>query len=320
MAVDYARFVAQRQAGWNEFEARLGRARDSGIVGHDELEGLAFQYRQLLHDHALAGARFPGTGAARRLHRLSLQGTHFLQWESAPERFSLARYLRRDFPRAFRQVLPATLVSFSIFLVAALFGLSLALARPGLGAALLGPEAVAGLREGRLWTDKLFSVIPPALASSGIARNNMAVALTAWAGGSLAGLGSLYVLLMNGFLLGALFGVTSHYELAGRLLEFVCAHGPLEITLILVASGAGLHVGLAAVSATDRPRREVLAEASRASLSLVLGCLPWFLLLAAVEGLVSPSALPFGLKAALGGALWLSFLALALGVASPEAS
>jgi uncharacterized membrane protein SpoIIM required for sporulation len=309
--MDYARFVSQRQATWDEFERRLFRARDGGSVGHDELEGLAFQYRQILHDHALASARFTGTGAARRLHRLSLAGTHFLQWERGPAGFSLVRYLRRDFPEAFRSVLPSTLAALGVFLVSALFGLSLALARPGVGANLLGPEAVDGLREGRLWTEKLFSVVPPALASSGIARNNMAVALTSWAGGSLAGVGSLYVLLMNGFLLGALFGVTAHYGLALRLLEFVAAHGPLEITLILVASGAGLHVGLAAVSAGDRPRREVLGEAARASLLLVLGCLPWFLLLAAVEGFVSPSTLPMGLKAGLGAALWLAFLAVA---------
>jgi hypothetical protein len=33
------------------------------------------------HDHALAAARFPGTGAARRLQRLALEGTHWLRWE-----------------------------------------------------------------------------------------------------------------------------------------------------------------------------------------------------------------------------------------------
>jgi uncharacterized membrane protein SpoIIM required for sporulation len=316
--MDYARFVSLRQESWREFESRLARARDGGLVGHDELEGLAFQYRQVLHDHALASARFPGTGAARRLHQLCLAGTHFLQWESGGDRFSLARFLRRDFPRAFRATLPATGVACALFVVGAMLGLSLALARPGMAATLLGPDAEQGLREGRLWTDKIFSVMPPALASSGIATNNMSVALTAWVGGTLAGAGALYVVLMNGFLLGAIFGVTSHYELAGRLGEFIAAHGPLEITLILVAAGAGLHVGFAAVAASDRPRRDVLTEAARTSIQLVLGCLPWFLLLAGVESYVSPSSLSLTLKAALGGALWLAFLALAVGTDSTE--
>jgi uncharacterized membrane protein SpoIIM required for sporulation len=128
----------------------------------------------------------------------------------------------------------------------------------------------------------------------------------------LAGLGALWVVLLNGFMLGVIVGTTMPYELTGRLFEFVAAHGPLEITLILVSAAAGLAMGLALVAASDRPRRDVVREAATRSLVVLGGCLPWFILLGLVEAFISPSPdVAPGLKAALGASLWLLFVLLA---------
>src|SRR6185436_18975737 len=208
--MQYARFVALRTPIWDEFEARLEAARNAPRrVRYDDLEKLAFQYRQVLHDHALAGARYPQTSTARRLRRLALDGTHWLQWEPGQGQ-GLLRFFVRTFPLAFRRNLPFLLGAFGLFLAGGLFGLAIAVVEPALGLAVLGPHAVEGLKHGELWTDSLLTAIPPAVGSSRIATNNMSVALTGWAGGALAGLGALYVVLFNGFLLGAIVAATSH--------------------------------------------------------------------------------------------------------------
>jgi uncharacterized membrane protein SpoIIM required for sporulation len=162
--------------------------------------------------------------------------------------------------------------------------------------------------------------MPPAVSSSGIATNNLSVALTTWAGGATAGLLTLYIVLLNGFQLGALLGITLHYSMAGELLEFVSAHGILEISLILVASAAGLGIARALLGSGDRPRGEALGEAARDSLWVLLGCLPWFLVLALVETFVSPDPqISPGAKLALGLVLAGAFLALALNPAGRAA-
>ena len=200
----------------------------------------------------------------------------------------------------------------SAFLVAALFGLFLAIVQTPLATAILGPAAVEGLERGHLWTESLVSTVPPSVSSSRIGTNNITVAIVGWAGGALAGVGSLYVALMNGFLLGALVGVTAHYSLTLRLLEFVTAHGPLEITLILVTAAAGLRVGQALIAADDRPRREAVREAGRESLTVLVGCAPWFVPLAVVESLVSPSPdVPAAVKLLVGLTLEALFLVVA---------
>jgi uncharacterized membrane protein SpoIIM required for sporulation len=310
--MDYARFVRVRHPVWDAFEGGLKRM-DSlrPPPSHSDVETLAFRYRQVLHDHSVAASRFPGTGAARRLRQLAFAGTRALYMD-VPATGGLGEFVMRTFPRAFRAHLPYLVVAVSLFATALALGVTLALVEPGVGLVFLGPAAAEGLREGRLWTDALVTTVPPAVSSSGIATNNMSVAITGWAGGAVAGIGALYVILLNGFLLGAIVGTTAHFALADRLLEFISAHGPLELTLILVTASGGLALGRAMVAADDRPRRVALGEAARLALALLLGCLPWFAVLAVVEASISPSpSLSAPLKVGVGLALEAVFLAVA---------
>jgi uncharacterized membrane protein SpoIIM required for sporulation len=311
--MDYQRFLRTREPIWKGLEEGILRARRRArTMRYADLEALAVHYRRVLHDFALARSRFPRTRAAERLEALALEGTYVLQRDHETSRFGIARFLTRTFPLAFRAVSPQIAVAAALFVASGLLGLFLSIVQPGMAVAFLGPEAVAGLSEGTLWTESLGTVIPPSISSSAIATNNMSVAITAWAGGALAGLGAFYVLLLNGLLLGAVVGITAHYDLAGRLLTFVAAHGPLEITLILVTAGAGLSVGRALVEAGEAPRRESLPNAARAALAVLLGSLPWFVLLGVVEGFVSPSTdVPAASKVLLGLTLESLFLVFA---------
>ena len=317
--MDYLRFVELRVPVCDEFQAGLDKTRRRG-VSYPELERLAFLYRQLLHDHALARSRFPGTAVTRRLQRLVLAGTHRLQRDTGENLPSIGRFLSYTFPRAMRRLRSPILLMAGLFLLAALFGFSLTSVEPALGMAFLSPDAVEDLKAGRLWTESVFAVLPGATASSMIATNNLSVALTAWAGGALAGLGALWVVLLNGLMLGAVTATTAHYSMTPSLLEFIAAHGPLELSLIVVSAAAGLRVGQALVTASDQPRAERLRTAGRDALIVLLGCLPWFLVLGLVEGFLSPHpGLPFATKVLLGLTLEAVFVTIAWNPLMPGA-
>ncbi len=306
--MDYARFVRLRRPVWEGFEAQLAAVRGRLRLDYGELEEMALRYRQVLHDHALAAARFPGTAAAGRLRSLALEGTRRLTGERR-KRTSLFGFFSRTFPRAFQRHLDVLGLAVALFLLAIAWGLIVAVLRPALGMSMLGPEALQKLEEGTLWTESLVTTVPPSISSSGIATNNISVALSAWSGGILAGFVPLYVILLNGMMLGSIFGVTLHYSMAGELLEFISAHGPLELTLILVCSAAGLAIGRALVAAGDRPRALAVRDAGRDAFAVLLGCIPWFVVLALVEVFVSPAPqLPVSLKVTLGLALESLFL------------
>src|SRR6185312_6613747 len=223
--VDYARFVRLRRPVWDAFETELAATRGSlRKAAYDTLEDMALRYRQVLHDHALAASRFPGTAAARRLQSLAIEGPRRLTGEGRRQPAGFSVFFSRTFPRAFQRQLGLLGVVTALFLLAVVWGLTVAALRPAVGLAFLGPEAVRGLEEGRLWTSSLVTTVPPSISSS----------LTAWTGGVLAGVVPLYVVLLNGLMLGATLSVTMHYSLGGDLLEFISAHGLLELTLILV--------------------------------------------------------------------------------------
>lgn len=313
--MNYERFVRIRSAAWNAFASNLASSqRGRQRPGYTQLESLARDYRHVLHDHALAASRFPGTGASRKLHALAVEGARQLQVDEKDQLPTLRAFFATTFPSAIRAQATTLCVTGALFAAAFLLVASLVIGQPGLGTAILGPVAVEGLKRGHLWTESLVTTVPPSLSSSAIATNNMSVALAGWAGGSVFGLGSIYVALINGGLLGAVLAITCQFGLAGELLRFVAAHGPLEITLILVTAAAGLSLGGSLIVADDRPRALVVREASRQALIVLLGCLPWFVILGLVEGFVSPStAVPVFVKVGLGLGLELAFLLTALG-------
>jgi len=310
--MDYARFEKLRRRSAEEFETLLAAARHRPAeLTYEALEGLAVRYRQLLHDHALAAARYPGTSIARRLERLVLAGTHYLQRDPGERPPGPIRFLTEVFPAAVHRVAPWIGVTSALFVAATLFGFCLAAVEPAVGSTFLSPDMVEGLEQGKLWTESVFSVTPGSYVSSRIATNNLTVAITAWAGGAVAGLGALYVVLLNGLMLGVIFATTAHYSMAGKLLEFITAHGPLEISMILVSAGAGLAMGTSFLVTSDRPRADVVRDATRDALVVLAGCLPWILLLGFVEGYISPAGIAPAFKAALGLLLELLFLSVA---------
>src|SRR3954467_3871346 len=118
--MDYARFVRLRRPLWDAFEGELA-ARE--LPGYGGLEEMALRYRQVLHDHALAAARFPGTAAARRLQALALAGTPRLTGEGR-RRTGAAAFFLRTFPAAFQRQRDLILIALALFLLGALWGLA----------------------------------------------------------------------------------------------------------------------------------------------------------------------------------------------------
>lgn len=306
--MDYRRFSELRGKIWDELEQGLVRARE-GRLDYAALERLSLLYRQVLHDHSIARGRYAGTSVDRRLQRLVLEATHRLQRDTGEELPTLRRFVFKIFPRTFRRLHPEIGVAILVFCAATLLGAALAAVEPAVATLFLPPNVIEDLRHGEIWTDSILTDSSSSVVSSSIALNNLKVLVTAFAGGAVAGLGALWVLLLNGLMLGSLAITTAHHGLFDRLLEFVAAHGPLELSLIMISAGAGLHIGRELVFAGDLPRDERLRVAGREALVVLLGCIPFILMLGIVEGFVSPSDMALIYKLAIGFTIEFVFLA-----------
>ena len=182
-------------------------------------------------------------------------------------------------------------------------------------AIILSPRMIESIHRREMWTEQIFNVIPSSVMSTFIMTNNISVAFMTFATGLTFGVGTCYLLALNGLMLGCVMALCFHYGLLGPLLEFVTAHGVVEISVIIVAGTAGLLVGSALVNPGDYTRRDSLGIRGRDGVKLVLGTAPMLVVVGLIEGFVSPQpVIPAVVKMTLGlvlGALFYLYLLFA---------
>ncbi len=173
-----------------------------------------------------------------------------------------------------------------------------ALFEPTLRDALVPASLRQTMSNGRTWTD-IQPALRPGMATL-IFTNNIQVSFLAFAGGVLCGLGTAYVLISNGLLLGGVLGAAQFYGVAPLVWSFISPHGYLELTCIVIAGAAGLMLGDALLRPGLLLRREALARSSRRAVELAVGAAPVLVVAGLIEGFVSPSDLLIPVKLVVG--------------------
>jgi uncharacterized membrane protein SpoIIM required for sporulation len=297
MTVD--RFVEDRRARW----ARLGNliqdanGRVERLPPGDVLE-LGRLYRSASSDLAVARRDFALDAATERLNDL-VAAAHALVYSEAPTSGRrLRRFFLQELPSSVRANSRFTAVSFAAFAIPLLVTFAIGLLLPEIAATALPPETRQHLAERRLWTDIPEGYRP--LMGPLIIVNNVRVAITAFAGGLTAGAFTLYVLIGNGAFLGTVLAVVHGYGLSGGLLAFTAAHGPLEISCIVLSGGAGLRLAWALLRPGDRSRRDALRLAGAQAIRVMLLIIPALGVAGIIEAFLSPSDAPLTLKIVVG--------------------
>ena len=293
-------FIASRQPRWTELEDLLARSEGNGLrhFAADDIERLGRGYRQVMSDLAIARRDFPNDQLTQWLNGLAARAHLRLYRAPAPSWRHLGHFFWTDFARRFRAARGYLLVSALLLFGPALLAYLAAWLDPTLREALVPVELRRTMESGRTWTD-IAPNLRPGMATL-IFTNNIQVAFLAFAGGVLFGLGTVYVLVSNGLMLGSVLGAAHAYGVAPLLWSFISPHGFLELTCIVIAGAAGLMLGDALLRPGLLLRREALARAARQAVELVLGAAPVLVVAGMIEGFVSPGDLPVALKIGIG--------------------
>lgn len=295
------RWLAGRRGDWRRLEQLLDN--QAGRPGDDAEDVLALldHTRALGKDVSLARVAIPDSpvrGYLEALYNRAYQATH--------ER---PRNWRADLVRLYRDEVPATVAAMkgtiaaaiALFLLSALAGWWLVDAYPELAALVASPEMINHVQQGQLWTDDLLNILPSSLLSLSITTNNITVALTAFVLGTLYGLGTLYIVLLNGLMLGGIFAFTARYDLAERLFTFVVAHGVVELSVICIAAAAGVGLGEALIRPGDQSRVAAFQQAVARAGRLLAVVVPALVGAGLIEGYISPDpSFPLWFRVAVG--------------------
>jgi uncharacterized membrane protein SpoIIM required for sporulation len=295
-------FVRARRAGWERLEALAARA-ESSRLPLAEVRELDRLYRRAAGDLAFARSAFPGSDAEVHLAQVTARAYGALYRPRGAGLARALRVVRDEAPAACRRHPRALLLAVALLAGAAGAGALAVLVEPG-AATLLVPEPVRdAVAARRMWTEHLLHAAP-GLSGSAIAHNNLTVAALAFALGLTGGLGTALLLVGNGLLLGAVVAHAARGGMAGPLLGFVAAHGPAELTALVLAAQAGFVLGAAVVDPGEWPRSTALTVAGREAARLLAVVVPLLALVALVEASISPSAtIPPVAKGLLGLAL-----------------
>jgi uncharacterized membrane protein SpoIIM required for sporulation len=140
--------------------------------------------------------------------------------------------------------------------------------------------------------------------------NNIGVSFRTFASGLLYGVGSIFFLVFNGLLFGAVAGHLTNAEYTETFFTFVVGHGSFELTAIVISGAAGLKLGYHLLNPGNRTRLEALKQAGRIAIRLVYGVIIMLVIAAFIEAFWSSNNIlvPWQ-KYLVGAALWVVVIA-----------
>jgi uncharacterized membrane protein SpoIIM required for sporulation len=301
-------FINSQKGRWKdleEFVAQCNRLSLARVPLQDFSRG-SLIYRQTAADLGYARMRFPNHPVVRELERLLAQAHSAIYQARRGKARNWWHFWTDTWPSLVRQESSQILLATAIFWTMAVLGFCMAAFFPQLEALFINEGMRQSMAKGQLWTQAITGIAPQ--ASSAIARNNISVALTTWALGITFGIGTLWLMVFNGLMLGIIAVACLRAGLIVPLAEFVVAHGSIELPAIWIAGGAGFVIGRAMVLPGRYRRGTEVKLAAKKSVQIVIGTIPMLLVAGAVEGFISPSNLPGLWKAMVGLALALIYL------------
>jgi uncharacterized membrane protein SpoIIM required for sporulation len=297
------RWLEKRKPYWARLEELVQRSsRGVAALSHNELRELGLLYRQTASDLATVREDPTNKQLTAYLNQLLGRAHNLIYMGQKPKVSGIVGFYLHAYPRVFRETLPQTLLATAIFLVMAIVGWAVAVHDPGFAYRILGPHMMETIERHEMWTDSIVGIKP--VAGSWIMTNNLGVAFSTFALGITGGIGTIYMMVFNGLLLGVVGEATWRGGMALQLWSFVAPHGVLELPAICIAGGAGLEIARGLLFPGLLPRKESLSQAGGRASRLLLGTIPMLVVAGIIEGFFSPSKAPVAMKFSLAAVLF----------------
>jgi uncharacterized membrane protein SpoIIM required for sporulation len=293
--------LESRRGNWRELEELCGslEGRSRRKVPPDKAVRFAALYRAACADLALADAYRLPPGTVRYLHDL-VGRAHNQLYRSRT--FDLGTWVDRLFVEVPRRMFSDNCLrlAFCVFWGVFLLSATMAYNSPQYAEAVIKKPMMMQLEED--FSDPL-SDTPGGLGvgKAGMyVYHNGSIGLRCFASGLLLGIGGLFETVFNASLIGAEFGHMATLPEWKNFFNFVTAHAPFELTAVVLSAAAGMRLGFSLVDTGGLTRTASLRRAADEAVPTVCAAIIMFVLAASIEGLLSPSAAPYPVKAGVG--------------------
>jgi uncharacterized membrane protein SpoIIM required for sporulation len=309
------RFIDERKDNWQRLEYLLEMLRGSSLkyLSKTEVREFGELYRRAATDLAIARAETRDPKLVNYLNSLVIRA-HGKVYRSEGEGVSIIRrFFTKELPQELRSSSRYSLTAFAVFMVFGVISFFLCLYAPDFSTTI-GLDAIQSMAESNTrWWESLNDANQ--IGASRILTNNIQVAIMAFAFGAFFGVGTLYILMMNGVMIGGVVGVCYRVDpnFGAGLVNFMVAHGVMELTAIFLAGGAGMMIGYALIDPGDLTRGQALKKAGQRATKIIIGCAVILVITGIIEGFLSPTSVSLAIKYGTGvltGVLFLVYATL----------
>jgi uncharacterized membrane protein SpoIIM required for sporulation len=306
--------LLQRTDRWKAATARAQRLAREPASDLADATQMADDYRLLAHDLARARRLIPDTRTREYLEAAYVRVHNTLHRTAWHPGYALLHLFRDEIPAVVRWLTPHILWATAIFILTVFAGYWMVHTYPDLIGLFASPDLIATVERGQLWTEGILNIVPSSVLSLQILTNNIVVSLFAYCAGFVFGLGTLYILGLNGLMLGAVFAFTGQHGLEAALFRFIVAHGCVEISVMCLSGAAGAAVGEALIRPSQGSRSESFRIAALRSGKLLIACAVLLVGSGLIEGYISPRPhFPLWGRVAIGIGYWIIMIALLKG-------
>lgn len=276
-------FLHRNIKKWEDFEALLDNKHQANPDKVSEL------FINLTDDLAYSRTYFPQAKATQFLNQLT-QKAHRVIYQNQPvHKNRMKTFWVSEFPLLIYHSRKEVFISFLILVVSVLIGILSNKYDSGFTRIIMGDSYVnmslSNIQNG----DPLavYKSMNQADMFLGITFNNIRVSFIAFVMGLFTPLGTGFVMLKNGVMLGTFHSFLAEHGFLLESIATIWVHGTYEIFAIIVAGGAGIVIGNSIIFPKTFSRIDSFRQGAVRGSKMVIGLVPVFVMAGFLESFVT---------------------------------
>lgn len=268
---------------WKLFEDVLDKKQEINPTTLSDL------YIDITDDLSYAKTFYPTSNSVLYLNSLA-SAAHLKIYKTKKEsKHRIVNFYKHEFPLMFSQYHKQLLISFSVFAFFTLVGIFSAANDIDFVRLILGDSYVNMTLENIEKGDPMavYKKANQLSMSAFITFNNIRVAVIAFLLGMLFSVGTLYIMMQNGIMLGSFIYFFFDKGLLWESSRTIWIHGTIEISVIIIASCAGLVLGNGLMFPRTYSRLASFKISFVNGLKIMLSTVPFFIIAGFIEGFVT---------------------------------
>jgi uncharacterized membrane protein SpoIIM required for sporulation len=274
-----ALFIKQRSEKWKEFEN----------IPTNDPDVLAEQFIIITDDLAYSKTFYPNSATTKYLNGLAARFHQSIYKSKKENRSRFIQFWAVELPLVFARYRKQLLLSFIFFTTFCLIG-ALSAKYDNTFVNLIMGDGYVNMTNENIAKGDPFGVYKDKdafLMFVQIAENNLYITVVTFVAGMFFSVGTIYLLLKNGIMLGSFQYFFFSKGLGLQSVMVIWVHGTLEISCVIIAGAAGLILGNSFIFPKTYSRVESLKKGAVDGLKITMGILPIIVLAAIFESFVT---------------------------------